>query len=97
MIPEGSKTPNHSGKRVRASEAAVSAVLRAMAANGIAVGKICVVGGQVEIHCGAPTKDAGSGREDGTKSWDDFDVKAWAEATRPNRTKKAKKTGLKDW
>lgn len=57
MIPEGSKTPNHSGKRVRASEAAVSAVLRAMAANGIAVGKICIVGGQVEIHCaGEPDK-----------------------------------------
>lgn len=69
MIPEGHKTPNHSGKRVRASEAAVSAVLRAMAANGIAVGKICITGGQVEIIAAGVEEAPKPKKSGGPKDW----------------------------
>ncbi|WP_252835649.1 hypothetical protein [Ciceribacter sp. RN22] len=58
-----------SSKRVRASERAVSAVLRAMAANGIAVGKICISGGQVEF---IPT-----GVEETTKPTNNGGLKDW--------------------
>lgn len=51
--------------RVRASEVAIKAALKAIQEAGIPVDKVCVNGGSVEIHCGqidgarAPEKDAG--------------------------------------
>ncbi|NML73088.1 hypothetical protein HHL25_03005 [Rhizobium sp. S-51] len=69
MIPEGSKTPDHSGKRIRASESAVSAVLRAMTANGIAVGKICITGGQVEIIAAGVEEATQPKKSGGPKDW----------------------------
>ncbi|MCF1467514.1 hypothetical protein FS764_11395 [Agrobacterium vitis] len=73
MIRHGDRTPDHSGKRFRASNAAVSAALRAMAANGIAGGKICISGGQVEIYCATPRQDAPIERDNGLEPWDNFD------------------------
>ncbi|MCO6178810.1 hypothetical protein [Ciceribacter sp. RN22] len=63
--------PDHpkSSKRVRASERAVSAVLRAMAANGIAVGKICVSGGQVEIIPAGVEEATKPKKSGGLKDW----------------------------
>lgn len=72
MIRHGDKTPDDSGKRIHASKAALSAVLRAIAANGIAGGKICISGGQVEIYC-APRQDAPIERDGGLEPWDNFD------------------------
>lgn len=52
-------------KRLRASRAAISAALDAIQASGLPVDKVCVIGGQVEIHCGqvevsdTPKKDGG--------------------------------------
>lgn len=37
--------------RVRASEKAIRAALRAIKDAGLPVDKVCVSGGQVEIHC----------------------------------------------
>jgi hypothetical protein len=38
--------------RVRASKPAIEAALRALRDAGVSVDKLCVNGGQVEIHCG---------------------------------------------
>lgn len=53
--------------RVRASEVAIKAALKAIQESGIPVDKVCISGGLVEIHCGqvegaqAPKKDDGLG------------------------------------
>ncbi|NNH59506.1 hypothetical protein HLI01_22485 [Rhizobium laguerreae] len=41
---------DHSGKRVRASENALRIALKAAKAEGMVVDKLCVNGGQIEIH-----------------------------------------------
>lgn len=41
-----------SSSRVRASEPAITAALKALRQAGMSVEKVCVKGGQVEIHCG---------------------------------------------
>lgn len=69
MIGSGQKPTDHSGKRVRASEAAVSAVLRAMEANGIAVGKLCISGGKVEIIPAGIEKPTQPKNHGGLKDW----------------------------
>ncbi|MBY5691994.1 hypothetical protein HFO41_24745 [Rhizobium leguminosarum] len=41
---------DHTGKRVRASENALRIALKAARAEGMVVDKLCVNGGQIEIH-----------------------------------------------
>lgn len=58
---------DHSGRRVRASEAAIRVALKAAKAEGMVVDKLCVTGGYVEIHFGGiddkPLKENDSGLE----------------------------------
>jgi|HigsolmetaAR201D_1030396.scaffolds.fasta_scaffold24669_2 hypothetical protein len=61
--------PLHPVKRVRASENAIRAALKAIQDTGLPVEKVCVTGGMVEIHC-APIEIAGSREKDGgLKDW----------------------------
>lgn len=44
-------TGHPEGKRVRASERAIRAALKALQASGMSVDKLLITGGQVEIRC----------------------------------------------
>lgn len=56
-------------KRSRASERAITAALAAMKSAGLPVDKLCVNGGQVEIHVHA-VEGAGEAENDGgLKDW----------------------------
>lgn len=59
--------PKH--KRVRASEHAVSAVLKAMAENGLHVGKLCIEGGKVEIHVADVDGESAPANHGGPEKW----------------------------
>ena len=55
--------------RIRASETAIKAALKALRESGLHVEKVCVTGGQVEIHC-APVAGAGPAEnDDGLEQW----------------------------
>lgn len=69
MIDGDRPETDHTGKRVRASERAVSAVLRAMASNGIAVGKLCISGGKVEIIPAGVEETTKPKKHGGLKDW----------------------------
>lgn len=61
-------TPS-SGKRVRASERALRIALKAIQDAGLPVDKVCVSGGQIEIHCGG-IEEAKPKKNDGRlKQW----------------------------
>lgn len=56
-------------KRIRASESAIRAALKAIQDAGLPVDKVCISGGQVEIHCRS-VEDAKSAENDGgLKKW----------------------------
>jgi hypothetical protein len=56
-------------KRIRASEHALTTALKAMQACGLSVGKVCINGGRIEIHCAGD--DVAEPEEDngGLKDW----------------------------
>lgn len=56
-------------KRMRASQTAISATLRALKASGVPVDKVLVVGGQVEIHCGQVEGAASTKKDRGLEQW----------------------------
>lgn len=55
--------------RVRASEAAIKAALKAMRDSGIPIGRVCITGGHVEIHPGAVEGAAAVEDDGGLKDW----------------------------
>lgn len=55
--------------RVRASEAAIKAALKAIRETGISVEKVCVTGGQIEIHCGQVDGAEPAEKDDGLEKW----------------------------
>ncbi|KEC73191.1 hypothetical protein RLPCCGM1_c1307 [Rhizobium leguminosarum bv. phaseoli CCGM1] len=57
------------GKRVRASERAIRAALKAIQASGMSVDKLLITGGQIEIRC---TSVEGS-----TRDQDDESLEKW--------------------
>lgn len=57
------------GKRVRASERAIRAALKAIQASGMSVDKLLITGGQVEIQCG--------GVEGGKRDHEDTGLEKW--------------------
>ncbi len=63
------QTPPRSGNRIRASEAAIKAALKAIRDTGLAVEKVCVTGGQVEIHCGAIEATIPAEKDGGLEDW----------------------------
>lgn len=56
-------------KRLRASETAIRAALRAVRASGLPVDKVCVIGGHVEIHCGHVEGSAAPAKDEGLEEW----------------------------
>lgn len=56
-------------KRIRASEHAVSAVLKALAENGLSVDKLCIEGGKVEIHVAGIEEGAPQETHTGLEKW----------------------------
>jgi hypothetical protein len=56
-------------KRVRASQPAIRAALQAIKDVGLTVGKVCVAGGKVEIHCGSVEPGDNDERNSGLKPW----------------------------
>ncbi|MGX5827403.1 hypothetical protein [Mesorhizobium sp. 43Arga] len=56
-------------KRLRASEAAIRAALQALKSSGLPVDKVCVIGGQVEIHCGQVEGAATPEKDQGLEQW----------------------------
>lgn len=56
-------------KRTRASQSAIRAALAALKASGLAVDKVCVIGGQVEIHCGHVEGETSATKDQGLEQW----------------------------
>ena len=56
-------------KRVRASETAIRAALKAIQDAGLPVGKVCINGGQVEIHCSPVGKTDDGRNNEGLEAW----------------------------
>lgn len=59
-----SSLPDTRQTRVRASEKAIRAALKAIQDAGLPVDKVCVSGAQVEIHCG-PVERVRTDQNDG--------------------------------
>lgn len=56
-------------KRVRASERAVTAALKAMKNAGLSVEKLCVVGGQINIHAATIENSPDQTEDSGIEQW----------------------------
>ena len=61
----------HEGKsrRVRASKPAILAALEAIKDAGLPVEKLCIAGGQVEIHCRPVEGNEAPANDGGLKEW----------------------------
>jgi hypothetical protein len=57
------------GRRVRASEKAIRAALNAIQSAGLPVDKVCVSGGQVEIHCRPVEGSTSTENDGGLEDW----------------------------
>lgn len=55
--------------RIRASKTAIEATLRALRDAGMSVEKVCVAGGQVEIHCGRVDDVQATEKDGGLQEW----------------------------
>lgn len=60
---------SQSGSRVRASASAIKAALTALRETGIAVDKVCVSGGKVEIHCAHIEGERVDEKDGGLEEW----------------------------
>lgn len=56
-------------KRVRASDRALRIALKAIQDAGLPVDKVCVSGGQIEIHCGALEEKPTRKKDGGLEKW----------------------------
>lgn len=56
-------------RRVRASERALRIALKAIQDSGLPVDKVCVSGGQIEIHCRPVEGDDQPKNHGGPKDW----------------------------
>lgn len=61
--------PSPVRSRVRASENAIRAALKAVLETGLSVDKVCVNGGQVEIHCGGVEGPGRPAKDEGLEKW----------------------------
>lgn len=71
-FPEGMKRKHgdHTGPRVRASEAAIRTAIKAAKAEGLIIDKLCVIAGQVEIHIrGSNEVEAPEEEDSGLEKW----------------------------
>lgn len=61
--------PSADGKRIRASERAFRIALKVVQDAGLPVDRVCIAGGQIEIHCGG-VEEAKPKKNDGRlKQW----------------------------
>ncbi|EHS53218.1 hypothetical protein PDO_1181 [Rhizobium sp. PDO1-076] len=58
-----------STRRTRASEKALRITLTAICEAGLSVDKVCVNGGQIEIHCGPIAARPSPKKDGGLKEW----------------------------
>lgn len=65
----GNRDSRPSSTRIRASEKAIGAALRAIRAAGLTVDKMCVDGARVEIHCGRVDAGEQVNNDGGLKDW----------------------------
>jgi len=63
-----SKPEKPTQSRVRASETAIKAALKALGSAGLTVHKVCVNGGKVEIHT-LPVEETKPRKPNGPKQW----------------------------
>lgn len=56
-------------KRVRTSDRAIRIALKALQDANVPVDKVCISGGQIEIHCGAIEGAPASEKDEGLKDW----------------------------
>lgn len=56
-------------RRTRASESALRVTLAVLREAGLSVDKVCVTGGQVEIHCGQVAAKPPEKKDGGLKEW----------------------------
>lgn len=61
--------PAPPARRGKAREEALAATFAALRAEGIAVEKVCIKRGQVEIHCGPIAAAAPAKKDRGLKEW----------------------------
>lgn len=64
-----SKSTDARTSRVRASEKAIRAALKAIQDAGLPVDKVCVSGAQIEIHCGHIESGEPGKKDDGLEQW----------------------------
>jgi hypothetical protein len=57
------------GRRVRASERAIRAALKAIQASGMSVDKLLITGGQVEIRCASVEGSTHDQDDGGLEKW----------------------------
>jgi hypothetical protein len=69
FIPHDNQAQRRSGPRIRASETAIKAALKAIRDAGLSVERVCVTGGQVEIHCGPVEGDIAREKDGGLEEW----------------------------
>ncbi|MDR6632394.1 hypothetical protein J2X72_001178 [Phyllobacterium sp. 1468] len=56
-------------KRIRASERAFRIALKVIRDAGLPVGKVCITGGQIEIHCADVDANETGQKDEGLKQW----------------------------
>lgn len=56
-------------RRVRTSESALRIALKVMRDAGLPVDKVCITGGQIEIHCGAVDGEHADKNDGGLEKW----------------------------
>lgn len=65
MATNGHERP----RRTRTSESALRITLAALRDAGLSVDKVCITGGQVEIHCGHVAVKPTAKKDEGLKQW----------------------------
>lgn len=56
-------------RRTRVSERALSLTLKAMQQAGVPVDRVCITGGQIEIHCAPIAQDSMTENDKGLEKW----------------------------
>lgn len=64
-MPEQAPAP----RQTRASEAALRKALRAVQAEGLAVERLCITGGQYEIHFAGVERKTPPPKDEGLEQW----------------------------
>lgn len=61
--------PTKSTSRTRVSERALTVTLKAMQEAGMPVDRVCITGGQIEIHCAPIAEETRKANDEGLEKW----------------------------